>query len=76
MLRDTLDPVDACQNVNCLPGDTGPCLPLWVEDVDGGTVGSYEHVCGDAWETLFDEHGWVIERSAADVQDAATRRAA
>ena len=67
-----LDPPDACPS--CDPGDCPASLPLTVEDADGGTLASYEAPCGTAWQTLFDEFGWPVERMTADV--APSRRAA
>ena len=72
-----LDPPDACQSADCFPGDTGPCRPLGIEVADGRTLASYEcGECGAGWQTLFDEHLWPVERTAAPVKDAATRSAA
>ena len=70
----TLDPPDACPS--CFPGDCPASLPLTVDEEAGRILASYECSCGTAWETLFDQFGWPIERTTAPVKDAATRRAA
>lgn len=68
-----LDPPDACPR--CFPGDAPACLPLAVQDVEGGILASYEHDCGAAWQTLFDAFGWPVERTAAPVAGPASRAA-
>jgi hypothetical protein len=60
-----LDPPDACPS--CDPGDCPVARPLSVEDADGDTLATYEGPCGTAWQTLFDAHGWPVERMTADV---------
>jgi hypothetical protein len=77
MITIPFPPVDACPS--CPPGDHDACLPVGVpEEVNGGTLADYEHeVCGTAWTTLFDEHGWPAERLIAPVtagQAAENRR--
>ena len=71
VLAAELPPVDACQSPDCHPGIADACVPVGpVVDVDGGKVADYECPgCGDAWTTLFDAHGWVVERMAADITE-------
>jgi len=67
-----LAPVDACQ---VCPG-TPACVPLSYLDLPDGTVAAFWHDrCGTAWAALFDEFGWVVERSVSPAARD-TRRAA
>ena len=67
MIAADLPPVDACPAPDCHPGLSGPCLPLsWAVLPSGGMVAGYWHeVCGLAWATKFDVHGWPVDRSVA-----------
>ena len=66
MIAADLPPVDACPSPDCHPGDNPACLPLSRMDLADGTVAAYWHeVCGMAWATKFDVHGWVVDRSVA-----------
>ena len=61
-----LDPPDACPS--CQPGIPDAALPLSVTEAGDGRVADYQCAsCGTAWTTLFDRHGWVVERLIAPV---------
>lgn len=67
MIAAVLAQPDACPS--CQPGIPEAAAPAGpVEDVDGGTLASYECAsCGTAWQTLFDRYGWIVERLVAPV---------
>ena len=64
-----LDPVDVCP---ACPGIPVAAVPVGdPEPVPGGVVWPYQCPdCGTAWTAVFDEFGWVIERSIAPVAEA------
>ena len=67
-----LPPVDACPSPECFPGDAPPLAPLSTRETGRGLLADYQCPCGTAWQTRFDQFGWVIERMTADVAERRT----